>query len=319
MKPIDRVVVYGSLGLRPGLSDLLWAFRKRHKLEEFPVYLDDHPFQIQQRIEAEIGRGMRTADVVIMPHYMLLRLAEQRLLASYDTSDVESYRKRFYDSRFRWFAVAVTFMSMAYDPKRLPRQALPKALEDLSSMELRGRLGMQSLTASRAGNLGAHYIAFLKRKVGSSRWRRFVEGLAGPNKPKVYDCIDHLMQGLLDGEHRLALTVYSLAYFREKSAGSSVALLRMEDAPPMLTFTSVGLLKTAEENKSARKFIDFLLGEEAQKIIGRIPGLSPARPGFKASYPFEVETPPEAQYHPDQTDLGDVVEAVTLFERLGLP
>ena len=46
----ERVIIYASLGLRSGTSDLLWAFRKKHTLEEFPVYLDDHPFQVQERI-----------------------------------------------------------------------------------------------------------------------------------------------------------------------------------------------------------------------------------------------------------------------------
>src|SRR2546427_9411231 len=80
MKKIDRVVVYGSLGLRPGLSELLWAFRKKHKLEEFPVYLDDHPFQIRERIRRERENKMRTADVVLVPHYMALELSEEGIL-----------------------------------------------------------------------------------------------------------------------------------------------------------------------------------------------------------------------------------------------
>ncbi|HLQ03725.1 MAG TPA: extracellular solute-binding protein [Nitrososphaerales archaeon] len=319
MKKIDRVVVYGSLGLRPGLSELLWAFRKKHKLEEFPVYLDDHPFQIRERIMRESENAMRTADVVLLPHYMAIQLSKEGKLARHHSGEVDAYPRKFRDDNQRWFAIGVTFMSMAYNSQRLRVKDLPTSLDDLSSGEWRGKLGMQSLTASKAGNLGAYYIAYLKRRVGSKKWMNFLESLAGPNRPKTFDCIDHLLQGLLDGAIQIALTAYSLAYFREKTSGSPVSLLRIKEAPPMLTFTSAGLVSGAEENASARTFLDFLLSKDAQKIIGTIAGIAPSRPGISASYPFELKYEPESDFHPDAADLEEIPKAITTFKRLQLP
>jgi len=319
MKKIDRVVVYGSLGLRPGLSELLWAFRKKHKLEEFPVYLDDHPFQIRERIRSERENKMRTADVVLVPHYMALKLSEEGILVPHRSTEFDSYPRKFRDDSYRWFAIGVTFMSMAYNSKRIREKDLPESLDDLSSGKMRGRLGMQSLTASKAGNLGAYYIAYLKRTVGEKKWMNLLHSLAGPNRPKTYDCIDHLLQGLLDGGVRLGLTVYSLAYFREKTSGSPVALLRMKEAPPMLTFTSAGLVGDAEDNGSARRFLDFLLSEDAQRIIGTIAGIAPARPGISLAYPFEVKYESGSSFHPDATDLDEISTALSTFNKLQLP
>ena len=319
MKKIDRVVVYGSLGLRPGLSELLWAFRKKHKLEEFPVYLDDHPFQLRDRIRRERENGMRTADVVLVPHYMALQLREEGVLARHRSAELDSYPRKFRDASRRWFAIGVTFMSMAYNSKQLGEKDLPESLEDLSSGKMKGQLGMQSLTASKAGNLGAYYIAYLKRTAGSKKWMNFLRSLTGPNRPKTYDCIDHLLQGLLEGAVRIGLTVYSLAYFREKTSGSPVALLRMKEAPPMLTFTSAGLVGDAEDNGSARRFLDFLLSEDAQRIIGTIAGIAPTRPGISAGYPFELKYESRSSFHPDATDLKEISTALTTFKRLQLP
>ena len=178
---------------------------------------------------------------------------------------------------------------------------------------------IQSLTASKAGNLGAYYIAYLKRTVGEKKWMNLLHSLSGPNRPKTYDCIDHLLQGLLDGAVRLGLTVYSLAYFREKTSGSPVALLRMKEAPPMLTFTSAGLVGDAEDNGSARRFLDFLLSEDAQRIIGTIAGIAPTRPGISAGYPFELKYESRSSFHPDATDLKEISTALTTFKRLQLP
>ena len=307
------------MGLRPGLSELFWAFRKRHKLEEFPVYLDDHPFQIRERIRRERENGMRTADVVLVPHYMALRLSEEGILARYRPAEVDAYPKKFRDGGQRWSAVGVTFMSMAYDTRRLLSKDVPKNLDDLSSEKMRGKLGMQSLTASKAGNLGAHYIASLKREVGSKKWMNLLEILAGANRPRTYDCIDHLMQGLLDGVVRIGLTVYSLAYFREKTSGSPVSLLRMKEAPPMLTFTSAGLVGGAEGNRSAKTFLEFLLSSEAQRMIGKIAGIAPSRPGVGAAYPFEVKYASGSAFHPNPSDLEELPAALSIFKRLHLP
>ena len=178
---------------------------------------------------------------------------------------------------------------------------------------------MQSLTSSKFGNIGAHYMNFLKRKVSQKKWTEFLESLAGPNKPKTYDCIDHLLQGLIDGNHKLSLTVYSLAYFRERTAGSPVKSFETEGIPRMLTFTTAALLRTAKDNKSARKFLDFLMSEDAQKIIGRITGISPAMPGQKAGYPFEAEYSAKDTFHPDAEDLETLPTTLATFSKLGLP
>jgi iron(III) transport system substrate-binding protein len=319
LKSLGRVVVYGSLGLRPGLSELLWAFRKGHKLEEFPVYLDDHPYQVLQRIKSEVEHGMRTADVVLMPHYMLLRMSSDGMLSRHETERVKDYPSGFHGSSKDWFAVGKTFMGMAYDSKKTRERELPRTLEDLSAPRFRGRLGTQSLTSSKVGNLGVQYLAFLRKVNGQRRWGAFVNGLASSNRPNSYDCIDHLIQGLLDGECKLALTVYSLAFAREKTAGAPVSILHMRDAPQMLTFTSVGLTKSGGENESAKRFVDFLLSRRAQNLIGRIPGIAPAMPSVENSFPLGVDLSSENVYHPTREDLRDLPGVVRTFQKLGLP
>jgi iron(III) transport system substrate-binding protein len=315
----ERVIIYASLGLRSGTSDLLWAFRKKNTLEEFPVYLDDHPFQVVNRIREEMKHGMRTADIVMVPHYVALGMDDEGLFTPHDVKDIGAYPQTFYDKKLKWFAAGVTFMTMAHNPKRLPTKDLPESLDDIVSPRWKGRLGMQSLTSSKFGNIGAHYMNFLRRNVSRKRWIEFLESLAGPNKPLTYDCIDHLLQGLIDGSHDLSLTVYSLAYFRERTEGSPVKSFETEGIPKMLTFTTAGLLRTAKDNKSARKFLDYLMSEDAQKIIGKITGISPSMPGQKAAYPFEVEYSSKSLFHPDAEDIKSLPETLRTFSNLRLP
>jgi len=315
----ERVIIYASLGLRAGTSELLWAFRKKNTLEEFPVYLDDHPFQVQERIRQEMSHGMRTADIVMVPHYVALKMNEQGLFAPHDVKGIGSYPGVFHDKKRKWFAAGVTFMTMAYNPKTLRAEQLPGDLQDLASPKWKGMLGMQSLTSSKFGNIGAHYMNFLRRRASRKTWTELLRSLAEANRPQTYDCIDHLLQGLIDGRHRISMTVYSLAYFRERTAGSPVRSFHTERIPRMLTFTTAALLRTAKENKSARKFLDFLMSEDGQKALGKISGLSPSMPGVKAAYDFEADYSPDSVYHPDAEDIESLPETLATFSKLGLP
>jgi ABC-type Fe3+ transport system substrate-binding protein len=318
LKGIERVTIYASLGLRKGIPELLWTFIKKYVLQEFPVYLDDHPFQILERIKLEKKNGMKTADIVLLPHYMILRMKGEGLLASYKPAGVAAFPNKFHDPHGNWFAAGITFMSMAYNTQALRFSELPTTLEELASSKWKNRLGMQSLVSSSVGNLGAQYIASIRRTAGEERWLEFLKKLPTLGV-KTFDCIDHLIQGLLDRQIDIALTVYSLAYFRERILNSPVASFHMRDVPRMLTFTSAGLTKWSANNDSAKLFLDFLASSEAQQIIGTIPGISPSRPGFKTDYDFETKYSGRDTFHPDAQDLKELPCALEIYKKLHVP
>ncbi len=317
-RPESRISIYASLGLRQGIPDLLWAFRKKYVLQEFPVYLDDHPFQILERIRQEKKYGMKTADIVLMPHYMILRMKRDDLLSSYKPAGIANYPNKFHDPEGTWFAAGITFMSMAYNTQALRYSELPTTLEELVSPKWGNRLGMQSLVSSSVGNLGAQYIASIQRSAGEKRWLEFLQKLP-KLKVKTFDCIDHLIQGLLDRKIDIALTVYSLAYFREKISDSPIASFQMQDVPRMLTFTSAALTKWSAHNDSAKLFLDFLTSSEAQQIIRTIPGISPSKPGVKTEYDFEAKYSGRDTFHPDREDLKELPRALEIYKKLHVP
>ncbi|HZW84712.1 MAG TPA: extracellular solute-binding protein [Nitrososphaerales archaeon] len=320
MRSLERVVVYGSLGLRRGVSDLLWAFRKSSRLEEFPAYLDDHPFQVMQRIRSEMKGGLNTADIVLMPHYAVTSMGKEGLLITpgMTQSAVDVPANLRGSDKFA-VPVGTTFMAMAYNTKRVRPQDLPTGPSDLTSRRWKNKLGTQSLTSSRSGNLGAWYMSYLKRRMTSREWTGLTESLGNDNSPRAYDCIDHLLQGLLEGEVDLALTVYSLAYFREKLGGSPIALVDGNSIPHMMTFTSAALVKGSKSNPSAKKFLRFLLTPRAQEIIGSIPGIASVDPSVKEKYDFEHHVDESTEFHPTPKDFKDLGQNLELFRTLKLP
>lgn len=98
-----------------------------------------------------------------------------------------------------------------------------------------------------------------------------------------------------------------------------MASFELGDAPRMLTFTSAGLLRTARDNSSAKRFLDFMLSEEAQRIIGTISGISPARPDVRASYSFEVQYDSSSAFYPGETDLKAMPAIMKTFRSMDIP
>lgn len=264
-----RTTIYASMGVRRGVSDLLWTFRRKYTLEEFPAYLDDHPFPVLKRVEGEIKAGLPTADIVIAPHYLLLQMKHRGLLARY--SPPNSVPPFAQDNSRTWMAIGITSMFPVYSA-RLDRD-VPNSIKEFAD-GFRSKIGSQAVLTSSAGNLTAYYLYALRRILGEQRWREVLK-IVGKIKPQTYDCIDHLLQALEAGEKSIALAAYSLAFYRLKEEGARLQQLKISELPRLYTFTTAGLLRNAKDNASARHFLDFLASGEGQAAIGKIWGILP--------------------------------------------
>lgn len=264
-----KITIYASMGVRRGISDLLWAFRRKYTLEEFPAYLDDHPFPVLKRVEAELKNGLNTADIVIAPHYLLLQMKHKGLLAHYSCDAQPSFA---YDNSKTWSAIGITSMFPVYS-ERGDSEA-PESIDELSARRWKSQIASQAILTSSAGNLTAYYLIALRRILGEGRWREVIETVSKV-KPATYDCIDHLLQALEAGEKSIALAAYSLAYYRLKEEGAHLKQLQVDELPRLYTFTSAGVLKDSEDNVSAHHFLDFLFSKEGQTSIGKIWGILP--------------------------------------------
>lgn len=281
-KGAKRTTVYASMGVRRGVSDLLWAFRRKYTLEEFPAYLDDHPFPLLKRVEAELNANLPTADIVIAPHYLLLQMKHKGLLAPYDSPQLEDLPDFARDNTRTWFSIGITSMFPVIS-ERLG-SSLPDSVGVLAEKKWRNEIGSQAILTSSAGNLTAYYLIALRRILGEKRWKEVVETVRKV-RPKTYDCIDHLLQALEAGEKSIALAAYSLAFYRLKEEGAHLRQMKIEELPRLYTFTSVGVLKNSEDSASAHHFLDFLASQQGQEAIAKIWGILPLEGNSKNDLP----------------------------------
>jgi ABC-type Fe3+ transport system substrate-binding protein len=300
-----KITIYASMGVRRGISDLLWAFRRRYTLEEFPAYLDDHPFPVLKRVEAELKNGLNTADVVIAPHYLLMQMKHKGLLANYCSDAQPSFA---YDDSKTWSAIGVTSMFPVYS-ERVDSEA-PESIAELSAKRWKNQIASQAILTSSAGNLTAYYLMALRRILGEKRWREVI-GIVGRVNPATYDCIDHLLQALEAGEKSIALAAYSLAYYRLKEEGAHLKQLQVDELPRLYTFTSAGLLKNSEDSVSAHHFLDFLFSKEGQTYIGKIWGILPLNSR-------EMPNNWRKNFFPTELEVKDVEKNSKILAKMGL-
>jgi len=296
-KGAKHITVYASMGVRRGVSDLLWTFRRKYTLEEFPAYLDDHPLPVLKRVEGEIKAGLPTADIVIAPHYLLLQMKHKGLLAKY--SPPRATPPFAQDSSRTWMAIGITSMFPAYS-ERL-NGSVPSSIKEFKN-GLSSKVGSQAVLTSSAGNLTAYYLFALKRILGEDKWREVLK-IVGKIKPATYDCIDHLLQALVVGEKSIALAAYSLAFYRLKEEGAHLQQLKLKELPRLYTFTTAGLLKDAEDSISAHHFLDFLASKEGQAAIGKIWGILPLTGKSPEKLPEEWN---KKYFFPTEAEVKDV-------------
>ena len=300
-----KITIYASMGVRRGISDLLWAFRRKYTLEEFPAYLDDHPFPVLKRVESELKNGLNTADIVIAPHYLLLQMKHRGLLANYSSDAQPSFA---YDNSKTWSAIGVTSM-FPVNSERVDLEA-PERIDELSAKRWKNQIASQAILTSSAGNLTAYYLVALRRILGEKRWKEVID-IVREAKPETYDCIDHLLQALEAGEKSIALAAYSLAFYRLKEEGARLKQLQIVELPRLYTFTSVGLLKDSEDSVSAHHFLDFLFSNEGQFCIGKIWGILPLNSK-------ELPDNWENNFFPTESEVRNLSENSRKLARLGL-
>lgn len=307
-----RTTVYAALGLRKGVSELLWAYRKKYSLEEFPAYLDDHPLPILTRVEQEIKNDMKTADIVIAPHYLLLMMKKRGLLGTYRSAELSAFPPWAQDAS--WVGIGVTTMFPAYNTS-LARGTLPKDFDDLFRRYSKKDIASQAFTTSSAGNLTTLYFAALRRVVGDRVWESMMDKISGEKQPETYDCIDHLLQAVARGDHSVAMTVYSLAYERMREEKAPISQLAIPELPVLWTLTSVGLIKGAENRLPPRHFIDFLLSGGGQQKLGKIRGITPSRSDLLQGSGLSLDP---SRFFPLATEVDQMPNMTKKLARMGL-
>jgi ABC-type Fe3+ transport system substrate-binding protein len=313
-----HLVVYASL--RGVILSLVTAFRRHYKHLHIHVhFLSSHPIPIYEKVKAEVGAGLPTADVVILPHYMVLQMASEGLTRPYRSAEFRAFPKDFYSEKDGWAAMAVEPIGMIYNAHQLTDDEVPLTSAELLEGRYAGKVATQTVTTFSEGMMGAYYLLALKRGMGESRWIDFLRGLGGLS-PVTYECLLHMSHAIARGEQTIGFpATLRKASLADAAEGGPVETLQLLDLPDTASPRTMALIRHGKHPNVAELFFDFALSREWQNEMGeKLDGMVPARPGVETRYWVSKPLTNGLIYFPSAEEVSRLKEYVGTFREMGL-
>ena len=252
------------------------AFNELNKAikEKYPFLNVRHirlgPAQQLAKIMQEQRAGQFLADVAYNNLLHLIYLKEHGILGKYESPEIRFLMKEAIDSDGFWVGGDIDVLVTGFNTRIISRGDVPTTYDGFLDGKLKGQMainsnnpyalvGMASLRGEEQG------IAYVKKLAQQNL--RPVQGFA------------HMANLLAAGEYPIALMsqVTKIEEMKEKGAPVDWA----SNSPNFSTVGAYALNRTAPHPAGARLFIDFVLSEQGQRVLGRT-GKLPMRRGVPA-------------------------------------
>jgi len=251
-------------------------------------YVNKPPPPLYQQLISEVQAGQSTADVVMITLPIQRQLTDQGFFEAYESPEADAYPDNFKDTEGFWTAVQVNPMIQVYNPDTLSMDDLPTTIEELLDEKWTGKLTIHDVTR---GSVGTSWLATLKEVLGDD-WQSFIEELAAL-EPARFSAFEDVGRTVYEGEYEIGLTVYVHDFLRFKATGAPIERVEIEGLPVLFTVTPVSLMNNASNPVTAKRFIDFILSEEGQELVGNTEVRIAARSNIDTKYTLDKVLPDE--------------------------
>jgi iron(III) transport system substrate-binding protein len=252
------------------------AFKKRFPGVDFDYYRGDST-QVSQRFEAETAAGRHAADAIMTTENYGELWAAKGWLAKHESPVAAIYLPNSQPADGLWVRFALNTMSFAWNTTLVKADEAPKTWSDLLDPKWKGKIGMQD---PKSGGGGAHaWIARMYKDIGDeAKWHDFMDKMG--KQIGTYGEYFPIRESLVAGEIAIQLAAYPDFTEPLKLKGAPVEWGTPD--PTFFVALTMQVSRYAPRPNAAMLFTDFMLTEEAQKILadfGKIPALPNMRPG----------------------------------------
>jgi len=172
------------------------------------------------------------------------------------------------DDNRRWVGVTARARVLAYNPDLVPAAQLPASVFDLTKPEWKGRVGI----APTNGSFQA-FVTAMRVQHGEAEAREFLAGLKA-NEPQIRDGNVKILEDVNAGTIAVGLINHYYLGELAKEQGTTPDGLKAKlyffpngDTGALVNVAGVGVLERAGKDPDVKKFLDYLLGAEAQKYF----------------------------------------------------
>ncbi len=225
--------------------------------------------KVTAKILAEMKAGEIKADVLWTadPSYYIY-LKEKNLLMKYISPESVKVPDSFKDKDGYFTGTRIMSVIIAYNTDLLKKEEAPKNWEDLLKEEYKD--SMVSASPLYSGTS----LVWLYTMVKLHGWD-FLEKLS-ENGLTIVSSNKTVSQELANGSYKVAIVLdYMIRSLKAK--GSPVDLIYPEKNN-VLIWSPIGIIATTKHPKEAKKFVDFVLSKEGQKVLVEKGSLIPVRP-----------------------------------------
>jgi iron(III) transport system substrate-binding protein len=189
------------------------------------------------------------------------------LLAPYKHAYMDKVPASSRDPQNRWHASQTFNMVIIYNPKLVAPEDVPKGWADLLNPKFKGKIAhadpAKSSSALAALNIQLKVMGGDNEK-GWGYMKKFVENLDG----KVLGSSSATFKGVSDGEYAVGIT-YEQAALKYMRAGADLKVVYPIEGT--VNFPGpIALVKGGPNPENAKKFIDFVMSEDAQAPLGEL-------------------------------------------------
>lgn len=249
------------------------AFNELNKAikEKYPFLNVRHvrlgPAQQLARIMQEQRSGHSLVDVVYNNLLHLIYLKENGILGKYESSENKFLMKEAIDPDGFWVGGDLDVLVTGFNSRMIPRRDVPATYDAFLDGRLKGQMainvnnpyalvGMVSLRGDEQG------VAYMRKLAQQS--------------PRPVQGFTHMVNLLAAGEYPIALMSQVTKIEEMKEKGAPVDWV--SNTPNFSTVGAYAISRTPPHPAGARLFIDFVLSEQGQKVLGHT-GKLPMRRG----------------------------------------
>jgi iron(III) transport system substrate-binding protein len=256
------------------------------------------------RAMTEYRAGNPLYDVVLNNSDPLVIMAQDGMLAKYDSPTARKYPKDQIDSRFgpitRYGIVGVV-----YNKNSIKTEDAPKAIEDLVNPKYKGMVVMADPTLHVTT---IQWLSSLHKIMAKDKAEKFIRDLAAM-KPTLVESMLPVSERVATGEIPIGLTFVKFAY----SAGQSGAPLDYIRVDRMLGDSHFVVLSNKAPHPNAGKaFVDFYLDDENMKILAQTgefvnrKGIYPPLPGADKIQYLQMEVLESKAFEEKKKEFGKI-------------
>jgi iron(III) transport system substrate-binding protein len=191
-------------------------------------------------------------------------LSDEGRLQELDEELLDRVDEQHRSPRDHWVGTSGRARVVVYNTEALSEDDLPDSILDFTDPSWEGRLGW----APTNGSFQA-FVTALRVLEGEDEAREWLEGVQA-NGPEVYEKNTAIVEAVAAGEIDAGfVNHYYLHQLRAQGADvEDAANKHYEDDPGgLVNVAGVGILDTADDADAARRFVEFLLDEEAQEYF----------------------------------------------------